>query len=111
MHASSRREAVTARGVSHAAVNLLTHSKPPARTHVDSLFLEVYRGALVAVALWLVLFGITLLTLSTVATWARPLMAPLGPLPEFVTPGASGTGTDSDDGGNVCQTCSPDRPN
>lgn len=109
MHASLRRETVTARRLSDAAVNLLAHSKPPARTRVDSLLWEVYCGALVALALWLVLFGLALLALSTAATWARPMVAPLGRLPEFVTPGVSGT--DSPDGGNVWQTCSPDRPN
>jgi hypothetical protein len=109
MDVSLRRDTVNARGVSDAAVNLLAHSKPPARTRVDSLLWELYCGALVALALWLVLFGLALLALSTAATWARPMVAPLGRLPEFVTPDVSGT--DTPDGGNVWQTCSPDRPN
>jgi len=109
MHTSLRRETVTARRLSDAAVNLLAHSKPPAPTRVDSLLWEVCCGALVALALWLVLFGLALLALSTAATWAPPMVAPLGRLPEFVTPDVSGT--DSPDGGNVWQTCSPDRPN
>jgi len=109
MHASLRRETVTARRFSDAAVNLLAHSKPPARTRVDSLLWEVYCGALVALALWLVLFGLALLALSMATTRARPMVAPLGRPPQFVTPGVSGT--DSPNGDDVWQTCSPDRPN
>jgi hypothetical protein len=107
--ASVRRDTVMTQGVSDASVNLPAHSKPPVRTHVDGLFWEVYRDALVAMVLWLVLVGLALLALSTAAIPARPMVAPLGRLPQSVTPGVSGT--DTDDGGNVWQTCSPDCPN
>jgi hypothetical protein len=88
------------RRLSGASVNLPAHSKPPVRNHVDSLLWEVYRDALVAVVLWLVLVGLALLALSTAATRDRPMVAPLGRLQEF-----------SDDGGNLWPTSSPDRPN
>jgi len=111
MDASLRRDTVTARGVSEsfdgASVNLPANSKPPVQKRVDSLVWGVYRDALAALVIWLVLVRLAFYALSAAATKARPTVAPLGRLPEFVTSGVSGTkGADGSDGS---QTCSPDR--
>lgn len=111
MDASSGRDTVTARGVSErfddASVNLPANSKPPVQKRVDSLVWGVYRDALATVVIWLVLVGLAFFALSTASTRVRPTVAPLGRLPEFVTPGVSGTnGADGSDGS---QRCSPDR--
>lgn len=103
MDASLRRDTVTARGVSErfddASVNLPTNPKPPLQKCVGRLVWGVYRDALATVVLWLVLVGLAFFALSTAATGVRPTLAPLGRLPEFVTPGESGThGADSSDG-------------
>src|SRR5262252_3552337 len=93
MDASLGRDTVTARGVSErfddAWVNLPANSKPPVQKRVDSLVWGVYRDALATVVIWLVLVGLAFFALSTVATRVRPTVAPLGRLPEFVTPGVS----------------------
>jgi len=70
---------------------------------MDSLLWDVYRDALVAVVLWLVLIGLALLALSTAATQDRSMVAPLGRLHEFVTPGVPGT--NNADGGAVLDQC------
>ena len=106
MHASLRRDTVTARGVSDAAIRRAAHSTPPVRKREDGPLREVYRDALVTVVVWLVLFGLALLGLSAAATRPRPMVAPLGWLPELVSPRVSGT--NSADGGNVSRACSRD---
>jgi hypothetical protein len=95
MDASSGRDTVIARGVSErfddASVNLPANSKPPVQKRVDSLVWGVYRDALATVVIWLVLVGLAFFALSTASTRVRPTVAPLGRLPECVTPGVSGT--------------------
>jgi hypothetical protein len=113
MDASLQRDTVTARGrfseIDDASVNLPANSKPPVEKLVDTLAWGVYRDALATLVIWLVLVGLAFFALSTAAIRVRPTVAPLGRLPEFVTPGVSGTnGADGSDGS---QTCSPDRAN
>ena len=85
MDASLRRDTVTARGVSEsfdgASVNLPANSKPPVQKRVDSLVWGVYRDALAALVIWLVLVGLAFYALSAAATKVRPRVAPLGRLP------------------------------
>jgi hypothetical protein len=111
MDARLGRDTVTARGAPErfddALVDLPANSKPPVQKRVDSLVWGVYRDALATLVIWLVLVGLAFFALSTAAVKVRSTVGPLGRLPEFVTPGVSGTnGADGSDGS---QTCSPDR--
>src|SRR5262249_37109670 len=109
MDATLRRDTAAARGVSprldDASVDLPASSKPPVQKRVDSLVWRVYREALATVVIWLVLVGLAVCALSTAATGVRPTVAPLGRLPEFVTPG--GAGTHGADGSGGSASCSP----
>ena len=111
MDATLRRDTAAARGVSarldDASVDLPASSKPPVQKRVDSLVWGVYRDALATVVIWLVLVGLAFFALSTVATRVRPTVAPLGRLPEFVTPGVSEPVVPP--AAMVRKMCSPDR--
>src|SRR5262249_37963787 len=108
MDATLRSDTATARGGSakfdDAAVNLPANSKPPVQKLVDSLVWGVYRNALVTAVVWLVLVGLAFFALSMAATRVRQTAAPLGRLPEFVTPG----GADGSDGSQTCSARSCD---
>ena len=111
MDATLRRDTGAARGVSarfdDASVDLPANSKPAVQKRVDSLVWGVYRDVLAAMVLWLVLVGFAFFALSAAATRVQPTVAPLGRLPEFVTPDVSET--NGADGINGSQTSSPDR--
>jgi len=110
MDATLRRDAAAARGVStrldDASVDLPANSKPTVEKRVDSLVWEIYRDALAAIVLWLVLVGLAFFALLTATTRVQPTVAPPGRLPEFVTPCVSET--NGGDGINGSQTSSPD---
>lgn len=111
MDATLRRDTAAAQGASpgfdDASVDLPANSKPPVHKRVDSLAWGVYRDALATVVIWLVLVGLAVCALSTAATGVRPTAAPLGRLPEFVTPGVSGT--NGGGGSDGSKAFSPDR--
>ena len=106
-----RPDTVTARGVAEkpddVSVNLPAHSKPRVQRRVDGLLWEVYRDALVAVVLWLVLVGLVLFALSMATARVRPTV-PVGWLASFVSPDVSEI--KSADGGDDSQTWSPIAP-
>src|SRR5262245_20466108 len=106
-----RRAAVTARAVAEKpndpSLNLPAHSNPRLPRRVDSGSWEVYRDALVAVLLWLVLLGLVLFVLSMATAQVRAT-APVDRLASFVSSDVSGI--DSDDGGDDSQTWSPMTP-
>lgn len=74
-----RPDTVTARAVAEkpdaASLNLPAHSRPRLQRSVDGVSWEVYRAALVAVLLWLVLFGFVLFVLSMATAQVRPTVA------------------------------------
>jgi hypothetical protein len=105
-----RPDTVTARGVAdkpNDALLLPAHSKPRLQRRVDSVSWEVYRDALVAVLLWLVLFGLVLFVLSMATAQVRPAV-PVDRLAAVVSSNVSGI--DSADGGDHAQTWSPMTP-
>lgn len=71
-----RPDTVTARAVAEkpndASLKLSADSKPRLQTGVHSVSWEIYRDALVAVLLWLVLFGLVLFVLSMATAQVRP---------------------------------------
>jgi len=105
-----RPDTVTARAVAdkpNDALLLPAHSKPRLQRRVDSVSWEVYRDALVAVLLWLVLFGFVLFVLSMATAQVRPTV-PVDRLAAVVSSNVSGI--DSADGGDHSQTWSPITP-
>ena len=74
----------------HASVNLAAHrQRLPVLKRVDGCQWEVCRDALVAVALWLVLVGLTLFALAAATARTRPTVAPANRLSEVATRCAS----------------------
>jgi hypothetical protein len=90
-----------------ASLNLPAHSKPRLQRRVDDVSWDVYRDALVAVLLWLVLFGLVLFVLSMATAQVRPTV-PVDRLASFASCGVSGV--DFADGSDDSQTWSPMTP-
>jgi|SRR5215471_18127461 len=88
-----RPDTVNARAVAEkpddTSLNLPAYSKPRLQRRVDSVSWEVCRDALVAVLVWLVLFGLVLFALSMATARVRPTV-PVERLASFLSSDVSG---------------------